>query len=648
MPNETITVHIRQTAAFGDTPLITPHHMYVIYTNSSGQQYYLGGWSNGNGASVTGLGQLDTQVRTWDSNALDYQYRNLDVATQVVKSGADLSSYWTSMTQCANQIDYANLGYTMFVTNSNSVVNTCLAWANLPTVSINSSSPLGTFWTPGGGTDLRNLFNLYHKYNGDESAPPSASLKYYEHHFGFAGTGERFLGGTTNPTNQTLSFGGSSGHWVYSSVQVEGGAASSSWRWVEASATQIKPVVLDLDGDGLEVTAASASPGFDFFASGHVNTTGWFKGGDGLLVYDGNQNGFVDNGSEISFLHNSPGAMTDLQGLRAFDTNLNNKLDSGDAMFSRFRIWKDSDMDGISDAGELKTLANSGVVSVNLTGSGGGYKSNGNEVYAVASFARSGGGTGSAYDVGFEAYSRGTKLLYSNSTWALVELDALDKIAVAQPNAPAANITDLRNFLVNGGRVHGLQLGSLDDYVSTTRVQADDRSYYVDGGAGNDTIDLSASLFGSTIKGGAGSDIITGGTGNDFIAPGTTVYGDTISDTGGNDTYLIDPNSFMWIYDMGGTEDVALLTGYRSTELNFSYWDYWQSVFISTTDGLVGIHFEYMYTSSNHGIEYLWLEDGVMTRDMMIERATAGTMGMSGMEAGIGAQPEDLGMIHIV
>ena len=45
-------------------------------------------------------------------------------------------------------------------------------------------------------------------------------------------------------------------------------------------------------------------------------------------------------------------------------------LDANDARFGEFAVWQDANGDGVSDAGEVKTLAELGITSINLTSSG--------------------------------------------------------------------------------------------------------------------------------------------------------------------------------------------------------------------------------------------------------------------------------------
>ncbi|MEO8122096.1 MAG: hypothetical protein ABI606_22570, partial [Rhodoferax sp.] len=61
------------------------------------------------------------------------------------------------------------------------------------------------------------------------------------------------------------------------------------------------PLVLDLDGDGIEAIGInSAAPIlFDMDGDGTKTGTGWIKADDGLVVLDRNANGLIDSGREL-------------------------------------------------------------------------------------------------------------------------------------------------------------------------------------------------------------------------------------------------------------------------------------------------------------------------------------------------------------
>lgn len=136
----------------------------------------------------------------------------------------------------------------------------------------------------------------------------------------------------------------------------------------EGAAGYTAPIVLDLNGDGVDLISRGASNvSFDMDGDGVVNRTGWVGAGDGLLALDRNGNGRIDSGAEISFVADVDGAITDLEGLRAYDTNENGMIDASDVGFSDFVVWRDKNQDGVSQTGEMSRLGDAGIASISLT-----------------------------------------------------------------------------------------------------------------------------------------------------------------------------------------------------------------------------------------------------------------------------------------
>lgn len=165
----------------------------------------------------------------------------------------------------------------------------------------------------------------------------------------------------------------------------------------------LPPIVFDLDGGGVALTSRLASEVmFDADDDGITQRTGWFAAGEGVLALDRNGDGLIGSGSEISFAQDLEGARTDLEGLRAFDSNENGFFDETDARFADFRIWQDANQDGVSQTAELQTLAHWNVRAVNLTPTLTGASlenARDNVIYATAEFVRGDGTLGFVGDV---------------------------------------------------------------------------------------------------------------------------------------------------------------------------------------------------------------------------------------------------------
>lgn len=93
---------------------------------------------------------------------------------------------------------------------------------------------------------------------------------------------------------------------------------------------------------------------------------GWVGPDDGILALDRNENGRIDDFSEVSFVQDFLGAATDLEGLFAYDSDGDGFLTPADERFGDFLIWRDSNGNGKSDKHELFTLAEMGIVSIAL------------------------------------------------------------------------------------------------------------------------------------------------------------------------------------------------------------------------------------------------------------------------------------------
>jgi hypothetical protein len=130
------------------------------------------------------------------------------------------------------------------------------------------------------------------------------------------------------------------------------------------------PLVLDLDGDGIETVGINplAPVLFDHDNDGVRTGTGWIKSDDGLLVLDRNGNGTIDGGAEL-FGDNTPGpagtpAANGFIALQGQDGNSDGQINSQDASYIQLRVWRDLNQEGpstssgqgVSQAGVLQSL----------------------------------------------------------------------------------------------------------------------------------------------------------------------------------------------------------------------------------------------------------------------------------------------------
>ena len=137
-----------------------------------------------------------------------------------------------------------------------------------------------------------------------------------------------------------------------------------------AAAQTTSPLVLDLDGDGVETLSMASGVYFDHDGNGFAQKSGWVHGDDGLLVLDRNGNGLIDNGSELfgnnTQLSGGANAANGFAALAELDGNGDGVIDANDAAFGDLRVWRDMNGNGQADAGELFTLSELGIASLNV------------------------------------------------------------------------------------------------------------------------------------------------------------------------------------------------------------------------------------------------------------------------------------------
>jgi hypothetical protein len=215
------------------------------------------------------------------------------------------------------------------------------------------------------------------------------------------------------------------------------------------------PMVLDLNGDGVTTTSISGGVSFDLKADGNKLATGWVGKDDGLLAIDLNGDGKINDGSELfgngTTLADGTKAEDGYQAMKALDSNADGVLNAKDAAFGNLKVWVDANGDGITDAGELSSLSDKGIVELNLNANKGASFNNGNLVGASSSFTTGDGQSHAMADVWFQTSSLAAGV--SNLTQAMASFNA----------QPAAAAGSLKLDAVGSGTTLAASAGQLAD-----------------------------------------------------------------------------------------------------------------------------------------------------------------------------------------
>ncbi len=176
------------------------------------------------------------------------------------------------------------------------------------------------------------------------------------------------------------------------------------------------PLVLDLTGSGIKLLPPSQSNAvFDHNADGAKSAVGWVGADNGILVFDTNGNGAIDNatewfgesfavpGSKAPVGQNGFSVLATLAaaGSTVFsrDTALINPL-TGGSYFDGVKVWVDADQNGISTPDELKTLTSLGIASIDLISTHDGRQVGGGLIDSTAGFTFTNGTRRDIADIG--------------------------------------------------------------------------------------------------------------------------------------------------------------------------------------------------------------------------------------------------------
>ena len=131
---------------------------------------------------------------------------------------------------------------------------------------------------------------------------------------------------------------------------------------------------------------------------GFAQHTGWVASDDALLALDRNGNGRIDDITEV-FGNRAVNGFTELAAL---DSNVDGTIDATDERFADLLLWRDLNANGGSEAGELQSLADGGVTTMDLNAANSDTTLAGHRIGHTSSFGHTDGTTGTIVDAWFE------------------------------------------------------------------------------------------------------------------------------------------------------------------------------------------------------------------------------------------------------
>lgn len=131
------------------------------------------------------------------------------------------------------------------------------------------------------------------------------------------------------------------------------------------------PLIIDLSGDGIRLTPQSSGVDFNVDGKPGLERISWMtKETSMLLALDRNNNGNIDDGTELfgNFTLGPDGSTAEngFAALAKYDINRDNLINDTDPIYSQLRLWSDKNRNGKTEDGELSSLPERGIVSIDV------------------------------------------------------------------------------------------------------------------------------------------------------------------------------------------------------------------------------------------------------------------------------------------
>ncbi len=242
-------------------------------------------------------------------------------------------------------------------------------------------------------TQSKEMLNdLHARYNGTET-------EYIKERNRITGASARLINGLEGSAVFTMASASASVEFSQAKVNVSvNGARLDASSIIAVGNVIVDPLVFDMNGDGIDLSAAEEGVLFDMDGDGNRTGTGFIRGDDALLFLDQQGDGIVHDGRQL--FGNADGFANGFEMLRQYDENGDGAIDENDAIYDQLMLWQEKTVDGVCEREETATLREAGIKSINL-----GYQNvreddgKGNLVGQTGSFTRQDESVGRAADV---------------------------------------------------------------------------------------------------------------------------------------------------------------------------------------------------------------------------------------------------------
>lgn len=206
---------------------------------------------------------------------------------------------------------------------------------------------------------------------------------------------------------------------------------------IAAPVTPVDPILIDLNGDGIKTTNIFNGEYFDHENDGFAELSSWVSKDDGILYYDKNNNGKIDNGNEIfgnNYIKNDgTKATSGFDALLDLDSNNDGVIDELDDNFTNIKIQK-------GDGTQL-SLSEAGIESISLTTTESNIvDENGNTQEKISVYTKKDGSTGQIGEYDLQVNSR--------NTISSIDIDIPEDILELPFVAGSGNVYDIYQAMV--------------------------------------------------------------------------------------------------------------------------------------------------------------------------------------------------------